>query len=229
MIPYYNTKTVSISFIGLFFAIGLFLQGCATTTMIARPLEDSTTTPNGTFAIAAKEGFTLSVAHIKTPYSMKSVTTFFVEVHNNTSSTVEFIPKPYLLFNQSGSQYMAMGPNALAEASASGSYRRGYYSMGFGHGPYGSFHSQSLFYSYPGYYVPHYSGRSYQGMIAKALPVHPMTIHPHAKVSGNVYFAVNPKYLDSVELLITRMAQMPRSNEPPPRDIEHRFAFDVIN
>lgn len=225
-----TTITYQNIFIALFLSVGLLLTGCATTKMTARPSEGATTTPNGTFSIVGQEGVVISAAYTTTPYKIKGITTFFVEVFNNTANTIEFLPKPYLLFDQSGSQYLAMGPNAISEAASSGSYRNGYYSFGFGYGPYGTFHSHSLMYGYPGYYEPYYfTGRKYQGMIAKALPVRPITIHPHAKISGNVYFAVNPKSLQTAELVITRMAQMPHTNEPPPRDIEYRFPFDVVN
>lgn len=222
----YQAKIFSI----ILLFLGLWMQGCATTKMAAIPGGDATVTPNGTFSIVEKEGVTISAAYTKTPYSINAITTFYVEVYNNTDQAIEFLPKPYLLFDETGAQYMAMGPNALAEASMAGSYRNGYYSMGFGYGhPFGWGHSHSLFYSYPGYYDPPFSGRTYQGMIAKALPVYPMTVHPRAKVFGNVYFPVRPKRLEKADLVITRMTSMPINNQPAPREVEYRFAFDVMN
>lgn len=210
--------------------LGLWMQGCATTKMMAIPTDETTVTPDSTFGIVSKDGISVSAAFTKTPYSISSITTFYVEVYNNTDQAVEFLPKPYVLFDETGAQYLAMGPNALAEASMAGSYRNGYYSFGMGYGhPFGWGHSHSLFYSYPGYYDPPFSGRTYQGMIAKALPVYPMTVHPRAKVSGNVYFPVRPKRLEKVDLVITRMLSMPINNQPAPREAEYRIAFDVVN
>ena len=224
-----NTVTGMKTFSVILLCLGLFLHGCATTRMVALQGEEGTVTPNGIFSIVTKDGFTISVSHVKTPYSIRGITTFFVQVYNNTDETKEFFPKPYILFDQNGTQYYAMGPNALGEAAHSGGYSRSHVGFGFGHG----FYSGGFMHYYHGFspyhYPPYVYGRTYRGMIAKALPVHPLTVHARSRVAGNVYFPVNPNRLENVEVLVTRFAEMPVNGQPEPRGIDYWFKFDVIN
>ncbi len=227
----WNTTVTPLQiFIGLILFLGLYLQGCAATKMVAVPTEEAQVTPNRTFAMVGKEGVNLSVTHTKTPYSIDEITTFQVQVYNTLNSSVEFIPKSYLLFDLNGAQYQALGPNALAEASSSGSYHRNYYHFGFGYGyPYRYHHSLHFHHGFGHhFYTPYSYGRRYKGMIAKALPLHPVTVHAKSRVAGNIYFPVNPKHLDRVEVLIVRLNEMPKDGQPQPREIEYRFAFDVV-
>lgn len=225
--PSTNTSSIYPIFI-VFFGLFIFCSGCATTQFVAVPKEGVTVTPGGTFAIVGREGVTISAAHIKTPRSIRQITTFYLEIYNNTDETIEFIPKPYLLIDQNGVQYLAMGPGAISEASSSGRYHHAYIGLGYRqriyHGWHHPYYPHHSFLYHPSYYY----GRPYSGMLAKALPVRPITIQPLSKVTGNSYFAVNPSELTNVELIVSRFSEMPVKDQPEPRKIEYAFEFDEI-
>jgi len=212
-------------------AAGLILSGCTTAKFVAVPTEGATVTPGGMYSLVEKEGVAISVTRIKTPYSIRRITTFHVEIYNQTGYPVEFFPKSYLLFDQRGTQIQAMGPDALAEAAFSGSSYFGS-RIGIGYGHYGHYRGGYSYYSYRHHFPHHYTyysyGRSYGGMIGRMLPFRPITIHPKSKVGGNIYFAVKPSDLSQAKLFISRFNEPPLKDQPLPHSLMYEFLFDVV-
>ena len=208
----------------------LMLSGCQSAQFAARPTNGATVMPDGRMAVLSIEGLAISAYKTDTPYGLgNKITTFHTTLINQTDKPIEFIPKQYFLFDQSNRQYMALTKPDLSEAAAMGRGPHGSVAWGIGGG---TFHSRSFYhvhyYSNPYWdYDPWRYRRAYQGLLAKALPIHPITIYPHAMFEGNIYFAVPTKFLRNVHLNIVRFANRP-DRETPTRTIPYSIEFDVI-
>jgi len=215
-------------FVFITLAMGLFFA-CASPQFYARPGEGVTIMPDGKTASIIQEGLALHAAKINTPYGLGSkIVTFRVTLVNPTDTPIEFIPKQYYLFDQNNRQYLALTKPDLSEAADLGGRPGGSISWGFGMG---TFHSRSMYalhyYSNPYWYNdPWGPRRSYQGLLGKALPIHPVTVFPHAQLEGNVYFAVPPSTFWTARLQIVRFAEIPEP-EKPVREITYCLDFTV--
>ena len=67
--------------------------------------------------------------------------------------------------------------------------------------------------------------RSSPGVLEHSLPLQPITILPHATVEGQVYFAVAPRTLRSVQMRITRLSPGPAGASA---EIPYDFVFAVL-
>ncbi len=206
----------------------VIFSGCQSAQFMAQPTNGATVMPDGRMALLSIEGLAISAYKTKTPYGLgDKITTFHTTLINQTDHPIEFIPKQYLLFDQNNRQYLALTKPDLSEAAGMRSRPHGSVAWGFGGG---TFHSRSFYHAH--YYANPYwdYGRyrqAYQGLLAKALPIHPITIYPHAMTGGNIYFAVSPKSLRNVRLNIVRFSSRP-SRETTPRTIPYSIEFDVI-
>ncbi len=213
--------------------IGCFISlfsACATPQFMVQPSEGVTIMPDGKMATLSHEGLAISVYRIPTPYDLNDkITTFRVSLINQTDNPIEFIPKQYLLFDQNNRQFLALTKSDLTEVAETRGGPHGSMSWGFG---FGTFRSHSIYsmhyYSNPYWgYDPWVARRSYQGLLAKALPIFPITVFPRAIVEGNLYFAVDPGWLRNVRLQITRLSTRPDS-EQRSIEIPYIIQFTVI-
>ncbi len=204
---------------------------CASIQMAAVPEPGVTVSPDGSMASASKEGMAISVAKAETPHNLdKRLTTFNVTIINQTDQNYEFIPKEFVLFDQMNRQFLALGPDALVEAAVTGSGTVTHAHWGVG------YHYYHPGFFYHGYYSPFwydpwpvYSySRPYRALLAKALPIRPISVYPHSTVSGYVYFGISAEYLERVTLKITRFAERPTPENPSPREIPNEFRFNVF-
>lgn len=206
------------------------MSGCATPQFIAQSSNGVVVTPDGKMATMSLRGLAVNAVKIDTPYGLSDrIITFRISLINQTDQSIDFIPKQYLLFDQINRQYLALTKPDLTEAAERDGSPHGAMSWGFGMG---TFHSRSMFgmhyYSAPFWYDdPFYPRRSYQGLLAKALPIHPITVFPRAIVDGNVYFAVPPSSVQSARLQITRLSRIPSDNTPA-EEIAYQFEFTVL-
>lgn len=207
--------------------LAVSLTGCATPRLVAVPDGSARVSPGGRFATLEREGLAIQTVHADTPYRLdRNITTIEATLINRTDAPIDFYPRPYTLFDQNGRQHTALGPGALAEAAATGVW--GGYSSVYAVGP--GFHHPHWGYSYHFYdpypfYRGYWSRPPYEALIASALPYRPITVYPQASVTGNLYFAVPPKELESAKLVVARFAEAPRKDAPPPREIVYEFHF----
>jgi len=213
-----------------FFITLILFSGCQSFQFAALPTNGVTVMPNGRMGSLSLEGLAISAYSTKTPYDLgDKITTFHTTLINQTDQPIEFIPKQYLLFDQNNRQYLALTKPDLSEAAGMGGRPHGSMAWGIGGG---TFRSRSFYHAH--YYANPYWDydpwryrRAYQGLLAKALPIHPITIYPHAMIDGNVYFAVSPKYLRHIRLNIVRFSNRP-SRETTTRTIPYVIEFNVI-
>lgn len=205
------------------------LSGCASSQFMAKPGNGVTIMPDGKMATIGQNGLAISATKINTPYGLSDrIVTFQVTLINQTDQPIEFIPKQYLLFDQNNRQFLALTKPDLSEA-AGNSPPRGSVSWGFGMG---TFHSHSMwgmhYYSSPYWFNdPWFPRQSYQGLLAKALPIQPVTVFPHAMLDGNIYFAVPPSTLTAARLQIVRYSQIPEKDSAT-EEIPYCFDYSVV-
>ena len=213
-------------------AILLLGSACATPRLLAVSTPGVTTSPGGQFAYMEKEGLAIHVTHADTPYRLnRRITTFHLQLVNTTNYPIDFVPQPFLLFDQADHQYFALGPDALAEAVATGSAYRSSYSFGMGFGSWrgGSFSQYHFAYGGPfPYYEPPAYGWPYQSLVGAALPFHPITVYPGATVEGNVYFGIGAKYINTARLRLIRLDHLPTPASGAAREIVYEFSFNVM-
>ncbi len=214
----------------LLIGVSILFSGCTTIEMTAVPKPGVSVSPSGEMASVSKEGLAISVSEAETSSKLKRVLTpFNVVLINQTDHEMEFIPKDILLFDQNNRQFFALKKDALIEAAVSGSEYIGHMSWGV------SYHHYYPGYGFYGHYYPWWHDpwpvvytRPYRAILAQALPIRPITLKPHSTVSGNIYFGVSKKFLQSVRLELTRFAQMPTPSDSNPREIMYTFHFNVI-
>lgn len=212
----------------LFITVGLaivvcLLGGCATTRYMAIPSQQNDVDPSGTVATLTQGQLTLRVRQVESPRGMRSsITAFELTVINPTETVIEFIPKEFVLFTETGNQFFPLNPDALLEAANASTSRSSVY-MGYG---YGSHYSRGYVgYNY-GFGPPlHYHRPRYEGVIARAFPLHPVPVYPGASVSGRLYFPFAAKDVDSPRLQIVRYIQAPSPDMPPPQEAIYPFSF----
>ncbi|MGC9326399.1 MAG: hypothetical protein ACP5I1_02080 [Candidatus Hinthialibacter sp.] len=215
----------------IFVGISVLLTSCASPQFMAQPNHGATVLPNGKTASLTLEGLAINATQINSPSGLSSkITTFHVALINQTDQPIEFIPHQYLLFDQNNRQYLALTKPDLTEAAARAS-RTPYGAASWGFGM-GSFHRRSIYslhyYSNPFWvHDPWFDRRTYQGILAKSLPIHPFIIHPHAIVEGDIYFAVQASSLGKARLQIIRLSHIPQKDSPA-REIPYLFDFNVV-
>ncbi len=208
----------------------IIFSGCQTAQFMAQPANGVTVMPDGRMASLSLEGLAISVYNTKTPYGLgDDITTFHTTLINQTDQPIEFIPRQYLLFDQNNRQHLALTKPDLSEAAGMRARPHGSMAWGFGGG---AFHSRSFYhvhyYANPYWnYDPWRYRSAYQGLLANALPIHPITIYPHAMIDGNIYFAVSPKSLRNVRLNIVRFSSRP-SRDTTTRTIPYSIEFEII-
>lgn len=206
-----------------------FLGGCASSQFMAQPGDGVTIMPDGKMASIAQNGLAITATKTGTPYGLNDrIVAFQVTLINQTDAPIEFIPKQYLLFDQNNRQYLALTKPDLSEAAGNGAPRDSAF-WGFGMG---TFHSHSMigmhYYSSPYWFNdPWFPRQSYQGLLAKALPIHPVTVFPHAMMDGNIYFSVPPSALTAARLQIVRLSRIPEKDSPA-EEIPYCFDYSVI-
>lgn len=213
-----------------FITICLFLSACSSPQFIARETPGSQVIPDKSMIISSKEGLAISVRKTITPYAQGSkIIAFGIELINQTDHPIDFIPKDAFLFDQNNRQFPALPKEALLEASMTGRDRWANGGMSFGWssgwrpGYYGSWwHSFGPYWDTP-------APQRYEGMVGQALPTKPITIQPHARVSGNLYFGVPLKSISFAHLQISRFTKIPQKGYPEPRSIVYDFEFDVVD
>lgn len=200
-------------------------SACATPRFMPLSTPESRISPNGEILTVEKAGLIVNARHIETPYSLRRITTFEITLVNPNDREVDFYPKEFLLWDQNNRQYSALRSEALTEAALAGVSYAPAFQWGFGYGYYHHYHDPWRwgFYGYDPY--PY---RSYEGLIAKALPMKPIAIFPRATVTGNVYFPVSAGRLRSVQLAILRFDGPPREIQNLPPEISYIFEFAVI-
>lgn len=203
------------------------LSSCATTRFAPRPSSEAALGPAGILTVY-KEGMIVNAVATSTPYNLGNrITTFQVTLVNPNEYNIDFYPKEYILWDQHGRQHFALGRDAMSEAAYAGSASSMHFGLGVGYGYYHPFH-HPWNYGFYGY-DPYYPRRYYQGLIANALPMKPITIYPHSTVTGNVYFAVPPRRLHQVSLVINRFTAPPNDPVILPGVISYMFDFNVFH
>lgn len=206
--------------------------GCATPRMMAVSTEDVTVDPSGRIGALHSAGLTLRAAQTDVPSNLgRKMTAVRLTASNASEYPMEFIPKEIVLLDQYNRQFFPLGPDALLEAAGGVARPTASVYMGYGWG-------RSTYYSHGmiGYRQPFYwhdypyppPRSSYQGLIAQSLPLGPITIQPHASVSGVLYFPVPLTELLSVELRVARFLTPPTPDAPAPQQAVHSFRFNVV-
>ncbi|MBN2326880.1 MAG: hypothetical protein JXR73_06980 [Candidatus Omnitrophica bacterium] len=215
----------------ILFGLPLLFTSCASPQFIAQPTQGATVLPSGKVASLSREGLTINASKTNSPSGLSDkITTFHVALINQTDHPIEFIPHLYLLFDQNNRQHLALTKPDLTEAAARAS-RPPYGAASWGFGV-GSFHRSSIYsfhyYSDPFWiHDPWFDRRTYQGILARSLPIHPFTVYPHAIVEGDVHFVVKASSLVKARLQITRLTRIPEK-ESPAREIPYIFDFNVV-
>ncbi len=213
----------------LFVPIVLLLSGCSTAQLMAVSGPGVSVDPSGQVATIRGDELVVRAGQVNTPYRLdRKLTTIRVTVINPTGSPIEFMPKEIILFDQDNAQYFPLTPDALVEAAESGSRPHTFVSYGFGYSrgyPYGHYWNSHW------HYAPFYTTTvrpSYQGLIAKALPIRPLTIHPQATISGNVYYPVAAKHMTNARLRVVRFLEPPGPEDQNTPYEAYDFDFTVV-
>ncbi|MBI1389564.1 MAG: hypothetical protein GC154_14065 [bacterium] len=211
-------------------AVALALSGCADAQLAAVPAQGVDIDPSGRVASIEGGGLIVRAGQVETPYNLdRKITTFQLTIINPTDQAVEFLPKDLVLFDSTGGQHYPLTPDALMEAASSGSTvaPRTFISMGYGVG----YPRYSGYWGYrwydPWVDAPSYSGRSYEGLIARAFQIRPMTVFPGANISGLVYYPIPAKDLYSAQLTVTRFLRKPSQSDPNPPEFSYHFRFQL--
>lgn len=208
----------------LLFLSVLLASGCATTRFTGVATPDVSVDPSGIWVSQIQGTLMLKVRQTNAPRGLsRSITAFELTVINPTDTEVEFIPKEFVLFNEYGNQFFPLNPDALLEAASATTSRSSVY-LGYGVGSHSS--AGYLGYRY-GFGVPYYAHprRTYQGVLAKAFPLHPVVVYPNSNLSGVLYFPVGAREFDEPRLQIVRFIQHPREDMPPPQQALYSFSF----
>lgn len=219
-------SNMSIASIAAAAALALSLAGCSTAQLVAQPGPGVQVDPAGTTATTRSGDLTIRAAHVEAPYSLdRRLTAVRLTLINSNPAPVEFIPKDVVLFDQYGAQHFALGPDALLEAAeARVRYPRSHITLGYGYSSY--YH-----HGYHHWYSPmplYSSGRSYEGLIARALPLRTLTVFPQSNVSGLVYFPIAADDMTSARLRVTRFLRPPQPDAPAPPEESVEFSFVVM-
>ncbi len=221
--PFGREKSLLVAYRLLFAALACLSAACASPRFVAEPSPGADIVAESTMSSVSKEGLAISVRHAATPIPLGNrVTTFLVSLINQTDRPLEFIPKEFVLLNEEGRPYSAMSQAAVAEAAASGSYRGSSVGWSVGYGSYDSAGANAAFFQSS---YPRGGKRSSPGVLAQSLPLQPATIPPRATVEGQVYFAVAPRTLRSVQMRITRLSPGPAGASA---EIPYDFVFAVL-
>lgn len=206
----------------------MIIAACATPQFVANPTQEAKPIPNTNKLSIQKGNIIINAGPVNTPAGLgQKITTIEVTLVNPTSQEVHFFPKDFLLFNQQDRQFYPLHREALTEAALSRAYRPGPYHLGYG------FYDGPFYHHYyrwgPGWYSPSYGGRSYQGLIAKALPLEPITIYPNSTVSGYLYYPVSPTSLDYFRVVISRFTERPTGPEDLKPSVRYEFSFTELD
>ncbi|MDP8243415.1 MAG: hypothetical protein P9L94_04980 [Candidatus Hinthialibacter antarcticus] len=215
--------------VALFLLTPFLLTGCSTAQLMPISGPGVQVDPSGKVATIHGDVLTVRAGQIETPYRLdRKLTTVRMTIINPTDAPIEFMPKEIVLFDQDGTQYFPLTPDALIEAAESGARPRTFvtYGLGYSRGyPYGHYWNTHW------YYAPFSTTTvqpSYQGLIAKALPIRPVTIHPESNITGNVYFPIAAKYMTNARVRLTRFLESPGPDNPNPPQEAYDFEFNVI-
>lgn len=213
-----------------FFVIApLLFSGCSSAQLMAISGPGVQVDPSGQVATIHGDVLIVRAGQIETPYRLdRKLTTIRVTVINPSGSPIEFMPKEIVLFDQNGTQYFPLTPDALVEAAEGGARPRTFVTYGFGYSrgyPYGHYWNTHW------YYAPYSTTTvqpSYQGLIARALPIRPVTIHPDSNISGNVYYPIAAKHMTNARLRLARFLEPPTPDSPNPPQEAYDFEFNVV-
>ncbi len=207
----------------------MLLSGCATTQFVPLPNEENQVIPNTSKLTSKKDSLIINVGPASSSYRLSNKLTIIeMTIVNPTGSSITYYPKEFLLFDHYNQQYHPLERDALSDFSSSSRHVYPHYSYGFGY-HHGYYRHHYGFHHYPHYYPHGYTyRRSYHGLISYALPLRPITIHPHSSVSGYLYYPVARNSLESMTLHITRFTRRPSGPEDTPPEISYRFHFDAL-
>lgn len=219
----------NLPIIAVLFLVPVFLAGCSTAQLLPMSGPGVQVDPSGRVATIHGDVLVVRAGQVETPYRLdRKLTTVKLTIINPTGSPVEFMPREIVLLDQDGTQYFPLTPDALMEAAESGASPRTFVSYGFGysHGyPYG--HYWDAHWGYAPFTTTTINP-SYQGLIARAFPIRPVTIHPESNITGNIYYPIAAKYMTHARLNVTRFLESPVPDNPNPPQEAYEFEFNIV-
>ncbi len=187
----------------------VFLAGCASRRLVPLP-DGGLIDPELQSATKTENGVTIRVqasAWDGTPSNLGSyVTSLYLEIQNDTTSTLTLGYEDLVLYDENRTQYTALTPEIVVkilQAAYQGTY---VFSPFFSF--YGSVFIGSGFFSYYPYYYPFYPWWDYPVYYQVPLDdvfnqaLMPGLINPNAKLQGFIYFVKIPSKVNRVTLEI---------------------------
>ncbi|MGH7799908.1 MAG: hypothetical protein ACREOW_04660 [Thermodesulfobacteriota bacterium] len=207
----------------------VFLAGCASRRLVPLP-DGGMINPELRSAMKTDNGVTVRVqasAWYWTPSDLDSyVTSLYVVIENDTSSTLTFDYPDFVLFDENRTQYNALTPETVANILQA-AYRSTYIYPPFYFS--GSvFIGSGFFYFSPYYLYPFYPWWDYPAyyqvplddVFNKALMAG--RVNPNARVQGFIYFTTIPSNIKNVTLEIGYKFE----GEPEPYQLSFPFAIE---
>ncbi|MBZ0258720.1 hypothetical protein K8I31_21825 [bacterium] len=220
-------KKQTFEIIALLIFAPVFLAGCSTAQLMPMSGPGVQVDPSGMVATIHGDVLVVRAGQVDTPYRLdRKLTTVKLTIINPTDAPVEFMPKEIVLFDQDGTQYYPLTPDALMEAVESGASPRTFISYGFGYS-----HGYGHYWDAHWVYSPFTATTikpSYQGLIARAFPIRPVTIHPESNITGNIYYPIAAKYMTHARMNLTRFLEAPAPDNPNPPQEAYEFEFNVV-
>ena len=207
----------------------IFLAGCASRRLVPLP-DGGLINPELRSAMKTNDGVTVRVqasAWHGTPSDLdRYVTSLYVVIQNDTTSTLALGYEDVMLFDENRTQYNALTSETVVkilQAAYQGTY---VFSPFFSF--YGSVFIGSGFFSYYPYYYPFYPWWDYpvyyqvplDDIFNQALV--PGLINPNAKLQGFIYFQKIPSNIKNVTLEIGYKFE----GEPEPNILSFPFAIE---
>src|SRR3990170_2721869 len=207
----------------------IFLAGCASRRLV--PIADGgLINPELRSAMKTNDGVTVRVqasAWHGTPSDLdRYVTSLYVVIQNDTTSTLAFGYEDVMLFDENRTQYNALTSETVVkilQAAYQGTY---VFSPFFSF--YGSVFIGSGFFSYYPYYYPFYPWWDYPVYYQVPLDdvfnqaLMPGRVNPNARLQGFIYFTTIPSNIKFVTLEIGYKIR----GEPEPRRFSFPFAIE---
>ena len=198
--------------LALLLTVVLFCSGCALK-VVPEPTANGVIDTHTNSQTITRDNISITVRNDEAEldsYNLANfVTTFAVEVDNNSASELALTPDSFLLVDDQNRQYSVLTPDAVKQIVTKDSY----YLLPY---PYVGF-----------YYLEDYERASFKNRYSSNLPYYyeiypqdiytkalrPVTLIPKAKANGLLYFGVDVANLKEVKILMYKKST-PRSAAP---------------
>jgi len=208
----------------------IFLAGCASRRLVPLP-DGGLINPELQRATKTEKGVTVTVqasAWHGTPSDLdRYVTSLYVVIQNDTTSTLAFGYEDVMLFDENRTQYNALTSETVVkilQAAYQGTYVYPPFFSFYG----SAFIGSGFFYFSPYYFYPFYPWWDYPVYYQVPLDdifnqaLMPGLINPNAKLQGFIYFTTIPSNIKNVTLEIGYKFE----GEPEPNVLSFPFAIE---